>query len=658
MSTPAGAHAHRPSDERSTVQRLLLGPSDQPTWVRPAALALLALTSLLYLWDLSVSGHGNNYYAAAAMAGSQDWAALFFGSLDPNNGITVDKPPASLWVMGLSGQIFGFSSWSLLVPQALQGIASVGLLYATVRRWSGPAAGLLAGAVFALTPVATSIFRFNKPDSLLTLLLIAAAYCTVRATERAGLRWLLLAGTAIGFGFLTKMLAAFLVLPALALVYLVAAPTGIVRRLNHLGAAGMAVVVSTSWYIALVDLMPKGTRPFIAGSEDDTVLDLALGYNGIGRILGNERNSTSGGAGTGFSGEPGIARMFNDQLGGEISWLLPPALIALIAGLWLTRRAPRTDRTRAAILLWGVWLVGIGMVFSLMEGIILPYYSVILAPAIGALIALAGVRLWESRANLTARCTLAAMVAVSVAWGFALLERTGSWMPGLRWSLLALGVITVIALVAPQTRRLTVVTLACALVTGLGGTSAYALATAAEPKPEIPTSGPAGKVGHTGSTGTRSAVNPELVKAVQATTSRWAAAGIGSATTSNLQLASGKAIMAIGGFSGGDPWPGLTTFEHEVKAGRIHYFVPRSTRADAPSGRRPGRTPGGGAPGNSTAISAWVQANYQAVIIGGQTVYDLTRPRQMRPGRFGSVQTWSSRSSTRPVSGSPRARTT
>jgi len=224
--------ADEPPRRDGMLTRLVLGDGSQPRWVRPALLVLLVATAVLYLWALGSSGWANSYYAAAAQAGTLDLKAWLFGSLDPGNAITVDKPPAAMWVMGLSGRLFGFSAFTMLLPQALMGVASVALLYATVRRWSTPAAGLIAGAVLALTPVASLMFRFNNPDALLVLLLIAAAYCMVRATETASTRWIALAGCAIGFAFLTKMLQAFLVVPGLALVFLVAAPVGLWQRIE------------------------------------------------------------------------------------------------------------------------------------------------------------------------------------------------------------------------------------------------------------------------------------------------------------------------------------------------------------------------------------------------------------------------------------------
>jgi len=223
-----------------------------PTWARAALIALLVCTAAAYLWDLSASGYANSFYAAAVQAGTKSWKAMFFGSLDSSSFITVDKPPASLWVMALSGRIFGFSSWSMLVPQALEGVAAVALLHAGVKRWFGAGAGLLAGALLAITPVAALMFRFNNPDALLVCLLVAGAYCLTRALEGASTRWVVAAGTMIGFAFLAKMMQAFLVLPAFGLVYLVAAPTGLRRRVLQMLAGTAAIVVSAGWWVAIV----------------------------------------------------------------------------------------------------------------------------------------------------------------------------------------------------------------------------------------------------------------------------------------------------------------------------------------------------------------------------------------------------------------------
>ena len=476
-----------------------------PAWARPAYWMLLAATAVLYLWNLSASGWANEFYAASAQAGSQSWKAWLFASLDAGNAITVDKPPAAMWVMGLSMRIFGVNSWSLLVPEALMGVASVALLYAAVRRWFGPVAGLLAGAALAVTPVAVLMFRFDNPDALLVLLLTAAAYATVRAVEKGSWKWLALCGVLLGFGFLTKMMQAFLVLPGFALVYLVAAPIGLWRRVRDLLIAGAALVVSGGWLVLLVSLWPASSRPYIAGSTNNTLWQLAIGYNGLGRIFGGEGNPGGNGGGPGgggggggggmFGGATGITRMFGDSFGLEISWLLPAALVALVALLVGTARAPRTDRTRAAAILWGAWTLVTGLTFSYMSGIAHPYYSVALAPGIAALVGIGATVLWKWRSSILARVGLAAMVAVTAWWDFELLGRV-SWAPALRWFVLVGGLIAAAALLVPGSllRRAGVVAVATLAVvtTGAAG-AAWGVGTAGTAHTgSTPTSGPAG----------------------------------------------------------------------------------------------------------------------------------------------------------------------
>ncbi|MBK1786398.1 ArnT family glycosyltransferase [Prauserella cavernicola] len=589
-----------------------------PRWVRPGVAVLLAATAVLYLWNLSASGFGNGYYAAAVQAGTQDWKAWLFGSLDSGNVLTVDKPPASLWVTTAVARVFGFSSWTVLAPQALMGVAAVGLLYLTVRRVSGPAAGLLAGAAFALTPVSALMFRFNNPDALLTLLLVAGAYCVVRAGEKASPRWLALAGVAIGFGFLTKMLQAFLVLPAFALAYLLAAPTTLGRRVLHLFGAAAAVVVSAGWFVALVELWPSGSRPYIGGSEGDSLLELALGYNGLGRIVGGEGNMGGGGGGdgganTGFGGATGLTRLFGDSFGTEISWLLPAALLGLVAGLWFTRRAPGTDRVRASLVLWGGWLLVTGVVLSYMSGTVHPYYAVALAPAIAALVAISGHALWLGRHNVAARAVLAGMVAGTGIWTCILLGRTPDFVPVLRWVVLGLGVVAATALLtgAHEFRRL-VPALATVLVLTLGlGTLAYTGATAAQAHSgSIPMSGPVSSGMGMGGPGEQS-TDGELAELLAGTTTRWAAATTGAQAAASLELASGRAVIGIGGWSGGDPAPTLEQFQSDVANGEIGYYVEGGGMMGGPGG-------------GSSEIGDWVAAHFDATTVGGRTVYDLT----------------------------------
>jgi len=472
----------------------------EPRWARRALIGLLLLTAVAYMWDLSASGYANSFYAAAVQAGTKSWKAFFFGSIDSSNFITVDKPPASLWVMELSGRIFGFSSWSMLVPQALEGVAAVALLHASVKRWFGAGAGLAAGALLAITPVAALMFRFNNPDSLLVCLLVAAAYCLTRALERAGTRWVLAAGTLVGLAFLAKMMQAFLVLPAFGLVYLVAAPTGLRRRVVQLCAGGVAIVLSAGWWVAIVALWPTGSRPFIDGSSNNSIINLILGYNGLGRLFGQSGPGGGGGAGANFSGPAGVLRLFDSLMGGQASWLLPASLLALAVGLWSSRRAVRTDRTRAAMILWGGWLLVSAVVFSFSSGIIHTYYTVALAPAIAALVAITGSVLWKQRHRLSARALMALGVALTAGWAYVLLHRTPSWEPWLTPLILASAAVGILWLLsAPALRLARSASVACAtlaIVACVAGPVAYSAQTITTAHTgSIPSAGPASASG-------------------------------------------------------------------------------------------------------------------------------------------------------------------
>ncbi|HEY3505936.1 MAG TPA: glycosyltransferase family 39 protein [Actinocatenispora sp.] len=672
----------------------------RPVWLWPALALLLVGTAVLYLWDLSASGYANDFYAAAVQSGTQSWKAWLFGSLDPGSGITVDKPPAALWVMGLSGRIFGFSSWSMLVPQALMGVASVALLYGAVRRVAGYVAGLAAGAMLALTPVAVLMFRFNNPDALLVLLLVAAAYAATRAISRGHVGWLMLAGSAIGFGFLTKMLQAFLVLPGLALAYLVAAPISLPKRLWHLLAAGGAMIVSAGWYVALVELWPASSRPFVGGSTTNSLLQLAVGYNGLGRIFGGGGNpggssgggpGGGGGVGGGFGGATGLTRMFSSQFGTEISWLLPAALIALVAGLWLTRRSPRTDRTRAALLLWGGWVLVTGLVFSYMSGIIHPYYTVALAPGIAAVVAIGVQRLWQQRSSIVARAVLAAIVAGTGAWSYVLLDRAAGWHPEIRYGVLVLALLAACWLLvggpsgagtrtaSHRVRRVAVVLVAVLAIAGVGGTAAYAVATAASPHTgSIPSAGPAGYAtggmmggggpgmgdgsGGTGSgpggqQGTGSAPGGRGTGSApggQGTGSAQGGQGTGSSGGSNGQTPGGgpfggggqgssnSALTALLRKSSSYRWAAATNGSQEAaplelsSGASVLAIGGFSGGDDYPTlaqfqayvaAHQIHYYIAGGGMGGNSTIASWVSRHFTAKTVGGTTVYDLTNPR-------------------------------
>ena len=700
VSIPAFPHPHAVSYGASGPGELPPSRVGGTSRERLGLAALLASTAVLYLWGLGASGTANDFYAAAVQAGTKSWKALFFGSFDSSNFITVDKPPLSLWPMEISGRIFGFNAWSMLVPQAIEGVLTVWLLYATVKRWFGPRAALLAGALLAITPVAVLMFRFNNPDAMMTLLIVAAAYCVTRALEAASTRWLLAAGLVMGLAFLTKGLQPFTVLPALALGYAIAAPTGLRRRLVQLLGAGAAVVAGAGWWVLAVDLTPAADRPYIGGSGNNTALGLAFGYNGLSRITGGSGSGPGGGGGANFSGSPGIARLFNSLNGGQIAWLLPTALIATVALAVLTRRAARTDRTRAALIIWSGWLIVTGAVLSFASGIIHTYYTVELAPAIAALVSIGAVCLWRHRHEIAARCALAAGVLVTGIWSYALLHRASGWHPWVAELVLAAAVIATIAITIPAASRYGRRAVAVAVLGGVialgGGSAAYAFSTAATAHTgAIPSAGPStgasglggaggfprtGRLGGAGANvgaganagagtggppggfgglrppngggpnavpgesagslhgaggspgagaGTTSA-NAALTAALKATTTTWAAAAIGSQSAAPLELASGKAVMAIGGFSGSDNAPTLAQFQNYVAEGKIGYFIVGGQGGGAGPGGAAGPAgaagPGGAAAqGSSGAISSWVAAHYTATTIGGTTVYDLTK---------------------------------
>ncbi|HUN37841.1 MAG TPA: glycosyltransferase family 39 protein [Trebonia sp.] len=515
------------------------------------------MTLALYLWDLSRNGYANDFYAAAVQAGTKSWKAFLFGSFDSSSFITVDKTPASLWVMEISGRIFGFSSWSMLVPQALEGVASVAILYAAVKRWFGPGAGLLAGAVLALTPVAALIFRFNNPDALLVLLMTAAGYAVTRAIERDKTRWLVLAGVLIGFAFLAKMLQAFLVVPGFGLAYLWAGPARLPRRLWQLAASVGGIIVGAGWWVLIAQLTPAADRPYFGGSTNNDILQLAIGYNGLGRLDGTETGSIgpSGNGGSAFGGQTGILRLFNSEFGGQITWLLPTALLALVALLWVSRRAARTDRTRAFALLWGGWLLVTGVTFSYMQGIIHPYYMVALAPAIAALVGVGAAALWQQGLGWLGRGTVALGVAVTTWWSFELLDRSPTWLPWLRWMVLIAGLLAIVAILAAglaQVRRLgravTLGPLGLSLIAGLAGPLAYSLDTVNSTHTgSIPSAGPqlAGSFGGFGGNGFPGGAARGGFGGRTHTGSGSARTGSGSARTGS------GGFGGLGGFGGG-----------------------------------------------------------------------------------------------------------
>ncbi|MEW1688569.1 ArnT family glycosyltransferase [Streptomyces sp. NPDC091265] len=622
-----GDRPHRPPTARPAwLRRLVRGHAEDPAWARPALLALLAATAALYLVGLGASGWGNQFYAAAVQAGTENWEAFLFGSSDSANFITVDKPPAALWVMGAAARIFGVDPWSVLAPQALVGVATVAVLYATVRRRFSAGAGLIAGAVLALTPVAALAFRFNNPDALLALLLTLAGYAVLRAQEDARTRWLMLAGACMGFAFLTKSLQAFLILPALGVTYLAFAPTGVWRRIRQLLLALLTMVICGGWWVALVELTPARHRPYIGGSQHNSFVELAFAYNGVGRLNGSEPGSVGQPGLASWGGAAGLVRLFRPEFGGGIAWLLPAALLLLVAGVWLTIRAPRVDPARAAFVLWGLGLLTTFLTFSEMKGIFHPYYDVALAPYIAAVVGMGTALLWnrlrsrERAAGIAPAVTLLATAVCS----YVLLNRTPDWFPWLRYAVAVTGVVAALSLLvgARIPARATLAFGALGLVSALAGPTAYTLATAGQPHTgSLPGAGPAvtstlggGMAGADSSLITLlngSDPGPRITALLEQNASdyTWVAAAIGSQNSAGYQLATGEPVMTIGGFNRTDRVPTPAQFEQYAGSGKIHYYIGGNIGArDLPS----------------TRIDAWVAEHYPAHTVDGVVIYDLS----------------------------------
>ena len=450
------------------------GPID---WIAVALLMLAA--TFVFFWNLTASGYANEFYSAAAQAGSKNWEAFLWGSLDAGNAITVDKPPASIWLMALSVRLLGLSSFAILLPQALMGVVCTYLLYATVRRVWGNAAGIVAGIVFITMPVAALMFRFNNPDALLILLMLGAAACVLRGLElpadrygnRVRTRWYAVAGLLIGLGFLTKQFQVLLVLPGFGLAMLLLSPTTWPRRLLDAVVALGAMVVGAGWWVLLTVLVPSGSRPYFGGSQTDSFIELTLSYNGLGRLTGNETGSVipgasealSGGCQGGMWGETGLFRLWTSDFGDQITWLAPIVFAAIILGLIAATPAKRgqvyfgrfyLDKRggeagldtvarirRAQVVIFGAWLVVTWLVFSFMAGIFHAYYTVALSPAIAVLVAIFGASLLALRDHPWMPNIAGLLIAMTSAWDMALILRSGSFV----WLGVCIGVIGVVA---------------------------------------------------------------------------------------------------------------------------------------------------------------------------------------------------------------------
>lgn len=554
----------------------------------------------------------------------------------------------------------------MLLPHALAGIATVALVYLTVKRWYGARAGLIAGIVMALTPAAALMFRFNNPDSFLTLFLTASAYAFLRSFEgKRPVLWLSIAGLFTGLAFNTKMLQGLLLLPIMTIIYISFARPKFTTRMWHLGVAGIAIIVSTFWWSILVWLTPAVNRPWVGSTSDNSIWSLIFGYNGFGRLLGDGGGPGSrpggmmqmgaqatsqtaspaaqamtppigmmggsfgaggpgnGPGGVGFGSETGVLRIFNESFGPNIAWLI---LVALIGGglvIWLLRRAPRRNKERVGVLLWLGWLLIHIVIFSMTSGTIHPYYVVAMAPAIAALVGIGVPYIWQAYTRRTkVAWILPLSIALTTILSIIMLGYSNYW-PWLMWLVMIAGGVATILTLLPlsQTKRLKQIILGLAITAGMAAPIVFSVSTVATAHSgSIPTAGPGASA--------MSNTNNELARAESTLVSfllenrhgtTWLAVVNSANESAPIQLSSGQPVMAIGGFNGSDSTLTLSQLKQLVKQGKVRYYVvnSRQGKSGGPSGMS--------GPGGNSEILLWVKSVGSKVDYGGTqyTVYDL-----------------------------------
>jgi 4-amino-4-deoxy-L-arabinose transferase-like glycosyltransferase len=590
---------------------------------------------LLYVWKLDQNGWANAYYSAAVQAGQHNPSAFFFGSLDWGNSISVDKPPLSLWVMGISVRLFGLTSWSLLLPQALLTLASTYLVYTLIRR-SFPAYSALLGAlIFAFTPITVLMARYNNPDPLMIFLMLLAVYAGVRAVEVSAPRWLLLAAFLLGLGFMAKQLQAFLILPAIVFAFLAFVRMPWRQRIYSLAAAGAILVgVSLAWPLT-VDLTPPDQRPFVGGSKNDSVLELTLGYNGIDRVIQHEADPTAAllppeirGSGS----DSGFFRLFNPNYGQEIGWLLAPGILCALVIMWrLLRRQFHGPQSILASMA-AVWMITTYSMLSFMGTSFHSYYTASLAPPLALCCAIGAFMVFEVRKSAPMRLLMVGGLLLSAICSYAM-WRLGVGLPLELGTAVLVVVLLSAALLAapapwPKLERVAGAVAVCGLLIGLVGT---AVMTAGTPQSgSNPLSGSltrgentlsrflgdakSGQPAWVAGLAIGHAPNTKVVETLLAADPQctWAAATYPGQTAARFQLETGRTILPLGGFAALDPSPTLDQFQKWVASGQVCYLVEQPAQLEVP--------------GNSSelmAIQAWVRTSFTPQNLEGTTVYRL-----------------------------------
>ncbi|UBU14931.1 ArnT family glycosyltransferase [Nonomuraea gerenzanensis] len=447
-------------------------PPGQPWWARPALLCIAATAAVLYAWNLPLVDYAPRY-SDAVKSMSENWKAFLYGTVDVQATYTLDKLAGAFVPQAISVKIFGFHAWALALPQVIEGVISVLVMYRIVRRWAGVVPGLLAAAVFTITPVAASMFGHSMADGALVMCLVLAVDSYQRAVLEGRLRSLVWAGVWVGLGFQAKMLQAWMILPALAIGYLLSAPIGLRRRLQHLGIAGVVtLVVSLSW-ITLYHVTPAADRPYISGTTNSSAAAMVFGYNGLGRLginlpgalPPNYMGSVIGPAPPkrstqlprprpgmvipeiGIEHGGGWGKLFGGRLGVASGWLYPLALMALLCGLWWWRRAERTDPARGGMVMWGVWLLTFALPYSAVFVIPHSAYVAVLAPPVAALSGIGIVMFWRAyRSGGRMAWIFPLAIVAELAWAVWLWSFYPTFLPWAMWGAVALGVVAVVAL--------------------------------------------------------------------------------------------------------------------------------------------------------------------------------------------------------------------
>jgi 4-amino-4-deoxy-L-arabinose transferase-like glycosyltransferase len=563
---------------------------DQPAWARPALLILAAASALSYSWRADRPVNIEIYYAAAARSMTAGLSNFLFGAFDPAATITLDKLPGAFWLQAVSVGIFGARNWALVLPQVIEGTLTVLVLYRVVRRLAGPAAGLIAAAVLAVSPATIALNRGNISDTLMILLVLLAADAIVSAIGSERWKPLLLAGVWVGLAFQAKMLEAWLVLPALVVCYLVAAPGAWRQRLRRCGAMlVVAVAVSLSWMTA-VTLWPASARPYIDGSTSNSAFQQVFVYNGFGRLdqaTPDQLVNQTIRLGIAISPPPSWHRLLTGEWGRDASWLLAAAVIALVTGLAARRRTPRTDPVRAGLLLWGIWLITVFAAFSAATTIN-TYYTAALAPPVAALLGTGIVLAWRYRERSWPWLAVAAAVIASAAYGAWLLPASGTGLPGwLRPTMLSLAAAAICGLAVAVWRGRAAAPAAFALA----GAAAAVLLIPAVASASVVTSGlgpfqtpfePARETADiTAFLSAGFDIHPALIALEKANVyDPDLMATQTAALAAPFIWASGREVLPIGGFTGTIPEPTGPALQHLVRTGIVSTFLQSPTTSD------------------------------------------------------------------------------